>query len=284
MQKGKEVCIYKGVRGTRSGGWLPGFGPSSFLVLIVVLLWQISSLLCESSLYLQNRPNSSAYFIWLLWEIKWTNTCKGLRACHVVNSRHKLEIVFINLFSWLNSKMNVSWDFLVRRAISDIRASICSENGTVTLAASSASLCLTSPGKMPRALSELVLPSRPQASWPPDLSQERKDFHSLPACPLSPCSGHPLSLAFCPSRFLFPEHLSPAHSCFFLISSLCLEYFFLPESSWQRPACPLKLTSCLWHSLTLRVSLCSWRTLHHTPFWDEWWWQRQWWRWRWRWQ
>ena len=142
----------------------------------------------------------------------------------------------------------------MRRAISDIRASICSENGTVTLAASSASLCLTSPGKMPRALSELVLPSRPQASRPPDLSQERKDFHSLPACPLSPCPGHPLSLAFCPSRFLFPEHLSPAHSCFFLISSLCLEYFFLPESSWQRPACPLKLTSCLWHSLILRVS------------------------------
>ena len=87
-------------------------------------------------------------------------TCEGFRACHVVNSQYKLEIIFINTFSWLNSKMNVSWDFLMQRATSDLRASICSENGTVTLAAFSVSLCLTSPGKMPRALSEPVLPSR----------------------------------------------------------------------------------------------------------------------------
>ena len=169
--------------------------------------------------------------------------------------------------------MNVSWGFLKQRALSNVRDSIFNKNGTVTMPVFSVSLCLTSPGKkLKGSKRESVLTSRPRASWLPDLCQERKDFHSLPACPLSPCSGHPLSLAFCPSCFLFPEHLSPAHSCFFLLSSPCLEYFFLPESSWQTPTCPSKLTSCLCHSLTLQVLLCSWVTLHRPLFWVVWWW------------
>ena len=152
----------------------------------------------------------------------------------------------------LNSKINVSWGFLLQRALSKIRDSIFNKNGTVTMAAFSVSLHLTSPGKKPKgSKGEPMLPSRPRASWLPDLRQERKDFHSLPACSPSPCSGHPLSRAFCLSRFLFPVAWTFISRTFMLFSPiiLCLEYFFLPESPWQTPACPSKLTSFLWPSL-----------------------------------
>lgn len=167
----------------------------------------------------------------------------------------------------------------MQRAASNIRDSILNENVTVTMAASSVSPCLTSPGNKPgagRGLQERAsapvqaqrfLPAR-RAPGEHSENAEKGKMLTPFLLALSPHPGRPLRLAFCPSRFLFPGHLSSAHSCFFLISSPCLEYFFLPESSWQTCSYPSKLTSFLWHSLTLQVFFCSWRTLHLPLFCD----------------
>lgn len=109
--------------------------------------------------------------------------------------------------------------------------------------------------------------SAPNKSWP--WKRPRKEGFLSPFH--LPCSAHPPVPASCWSCFLFPEHFSPMHSCLFLISSLYLQYFFLPESSWQTPTRPSKLTSILWHSLALPVLLHSWTILHHPLLCDVWW-------------